>query len=185
MPHRVFDSKLFGDFIWRTFFDKTLNASEKETIARDDYIVIQPPRNYFHKVGLKSMSLRSKPRYSLLDTRGFDYFLAQTLFPGRVSAETQLIVRYHDAVPILMPHTINDKAFHQATHFQALRSNVESGALFSCISEATRQDLLTVFPQVEKRTFVIPTTWCVRNTMKKTRLRVPWCRGWFATGLLT
>jgi len=58
-------------------------------------------------------------------------------------------------VPILMPHTINDKAFHQATHYQALRANVASGALFSCISEATRQDLLTVFPQVEKQTFVI------------------------------
>lgn len=155
VPHSIFDSRLFGDFIWRTFFDKTLNASEKDAIAEDDYVVIQASRNHFHKVGLKSMGVRSAPRYPLLDTRGFDYFLAQTPFPGRVSAGTQMIVRYHDAVPILMPHTINDKAFHQATHYQALRANVESGALFSCISEATRQDLLTVFPQVERQTFVI------------------------------
>jgi glycosyltransferase involved in cell wall biosynthesis len=155
VPHSVFDSRLFGDFIWRTFFDKTLNASEKAAIAEDDYFVIQSPRNHFHKVGLKSMRVRTAPRYPLLDTRGFDYFLAQTPFPGRVSAGTQMIVRYHDAVPILMPHTINDKAFHQATHFQALRSNIESGALFSCVSEATRQDLLTLFPQVERRAFVI------------------------------
>ncbi len=155
VPHSIFDSRLFGDFIWRTFFDKTLNATEKDAIAQDDYMVVQSSRNHFHKVGLKSMSLRSMPRYPSLDTRGFDFFIAQTPFPGRVSAGTQMIVRYHDAVPILMPHTINDKAFHQATHYQALRANVESGALFSCISEATRQDLLTVFPQVERQTFVI------------------------------
>lgn len=155
VPHSVFDSRLFGDFIWRTFFDKTLNASEKDAIAQDDYVVVQSPRNHFHKVGLKSMGMRSSPRYPLLDTRGYDFFVAQTPFPGRVSPGTQMIVRYHDAVPILMPHTISDKAFHQATHYQALRANVESGALFSCISEATRQDLLTVFPQVEKQTFVI------------------------------
>lgn len=155
VPHSTFDSRLFGDFIWRTFFDKTLNAAEKDAIAEDDYIVIQPSRNHFHKVGLKSIGLRSLPRYPILDTRGFDYFVAQTPFPGRVTSGTQMIVRYHDAVPILMPHTISDKAFHQATHYQALRANVESGALFSCISEATRQDLLTVFPQVERQTFVI------------------------------
>lgn len=155
VPHTIFDSRLFGDFIWRTFFDKTLNASQKDAIAEDDYVVIQASRNHFHKVGLKSMGLRSSPRYPLLDTRGFDYFVAQTPFPGRVSPSTQMIVRYHDAVPILMPHTISDKAFHQATHYQALRANVAAGSLFSCISEATRQDLLKVFPEVEPQTFVI------------------------------
>ena len=155
VPHSVFDARLFADFVWRTFFDKTLSAAEKDGITLDDFIVVQPPRNQFHKVGLRTSSLRAIARYPLLDTKGFDYFLAQTPFPGRVSAGTQMIVRYHDAVPILMPHTIADKAFHQATHFQALRANIASGALLSCISEATRQDLLTVFPEAEKQSFVI------------------------------
>ncbi|MDP2368658.1 glycosyltransferase family 4 protein [Rhodoferax sp.] len=155
VPHSVFDARLFADFVWRTFFDKTLSAAEKEGITLDDFIVVQAPRNQFHKVGLRSSSLRAVARYPMLDTQGFDYFLAQTPFPGRVSAGTQMVVRYHDAVPILMPHTITDKAFHQATHFQALRANIASGALLSCISEATRQDLLTVFPESEKQTFVI------------------------------
>lgn len=66
-----------------------------------------------------------------------------------------MIVRYHDAVPILMPHTIADKAFHQATHFHALRANIASGALMSCISEATWQDLLHGVPEAEKQSFVI------------------------------
>ncbi len=153
--HSVFDARLFSDFVWRTFFDKTLSAAEKDGITLDDFMVVRESRNQFHKVGLGSSGPQRVARYPRLDTRGFDYFLAQTPFPGRVSAGTQMIVRYHDAVPILMPHTIADKAFHQATHFQALRANIASGALISCISAATRHDLLTVFPEAEKQSFVI------------------------------
>jgi glycosyltransferase involved in cell wall biosynthesis len=151
----LFDSRLFPDFVWRTFFAKTLNADLRETVSCDDYYVMQPSRKDFHRLGLQSLAFSSRPRYPVVDTRGFDYFIAQTPFPGRVSHGTQMIVRYHDAVPLLLPHTIKDKAFHQATHYQSLRSNVESGATFACVSDATRRDLLTVFPQVESRAFVI------------------------------
>lgn len=155
VPHSEFDARLFGDFVWRTFFDKTLSAAEKEGITQDDFMVVQASRNHLHMVGLRTGSTQKLARYPTLDTHRFDYFLAQTPFPGRLSAGTKMIVRYHDAVPILMPHTIADKAFHQATHFQALRANIASGALISCISAATRHDLLTVFPQAEKQSFVI------------------------------
>ena len=40
-----------------------------------------------------------------------------------------------------MPHTISDRRFHQAFHYRALRKNVESGAWFVCVSDATRKDL--------------------------------------------
>ena len=155
VPHSVFDARLFADFVWRTFFEKTLSSNEKDAISLDDFIVVRPPRNQFHKVGLRSSSFGGLPRYPLLNTQGYDYFLAQTPFPGRLTAGTQMIVRYHDAVPILMPHTVLNKAVHQAEHFQALRSNIASGALFSCISEATRKDLVTIFPEAEKQSFVI------------------------------
>jgi glycosyltransferase involved in cell wall biosynthesis len=150
-----FDGRLFPDFIWRTFFDKTLSPEEKEGVTHDDYYVINTPRNHFHKVGLDALTWGSRPHYPVLDTKTFDFFVGQTPFPGRVSPGTTMVVRYHDAVPVLMPHTIKDQAFHQSTHFQALRSNVESGALFSCVSEASRRDLLTIFPEAEPRTFVI------------------------------
>lgn len=155
VPSTVFDSRLFPDFVWRTFFEKTLNARDKDAVVADDYYVIQPPRNAFHKAGLRRSALLLSPRYPAVDTTGFDFFVAQTPFPGRVSKKTRLVVRYHDAVPLLMPHTIKDKAFHQATHYQALRSNIASGAKFVCISEASRRDLLTIFPEIEKDTFVI------------------------------
>jgi glycosyltransferase involved in cell wall biosynthesis len=155
VPSSIFDSRHFPDFVWRTFFDKTLNVNEKDSVCFDEYNVIQSPRVHFHKVGLRSASLTSMARYPVIDTRGFDFFVAQTPFPGRLTPGTQMVVRYHDAVPILMPHTIKDKAFHQATHFNALLSNIKSGAKFACVSEATRADLLTMFPQLEPRTYVV------------------------------
>lgn len=150
----IFRSELFADFVWRTLFEKTLPVGDKDAVAGGDYLVLRPSRKALQNVSLRTKST-SVPRFPMIDTSGFDFLLAQTPFPGRVSKGTRIVVRYHDAVPLLMPHTIKDKAFHQATHYQALRSNVAGGALFVCVSEATRRDLLTIFPEVESRAQVI------------------------------
>ena len=93
--------------------------------------------------------------YPRLDTDEFDVMIAETPYPATVSKRTRLVVRYHDAFPLLMPHTISDRRHHQAFHYRALRRNVESGAWFACVSEATRKDLLSIFPQVESRSVTI------------------------------
>jgi glycosyltransferase involved in cell wall biosynthesis len=150
-----FDSSLFEDFVWRTFFSKTLNPRDKALFKNAKYRVLADARQTMHTAGLASLKYSRTATYPIVDTRDFDYFLTQTPFPGRVKRSTTMVVRYHDAVPILMPHTIKDKAFHQASHFHALRDNVAHGAWFSCISQATRADLLKIFPEAEKRTSVI------------------------------
>lgn len=151
----IFESAHFDDFVWRTFFAKTLDASDKKLVTATNFRILDVPRTMMHKVGIAGMKYSSNPAYIKVCTGGYDFFLAQTPFPGRVSDNTKLLVRYHDAVPVLMPHTINDKAFHQASHFQALQSNVRSGAWFVCVSEATRKDLLKIFPEAEPRSAVI------------------------------
>jgi hypothetical protein len=152
----VFDASWFPDFIWSTFFSKTLKPSDKDAVTAAGYRVLCESRRTMTAAGLRSLRYFSNARFAQVDTRGMDFFIAQTPFPGRVSKGTRLIVRYHDAVPLLMPHTIADKAFHQASHFYALQENIRDGAWLCCITEATRQDLLKVFPEVEARTVVIP-----------------------------
>ena len=155
LPMTQFDSTLFEDFVWRTFFSKTLSPADREVLRGARYRILEHPRVMMHKAGLAGLRYSDTPSYPRIRTKGIDAFITQTPFPGRVQQGTQLIVRYHDAVPILMPHTVSDKAFHQASHFHALKDNVNNGAWFSCISNATREDLLKVFPQAEKRSFVI------------------------------
>ena len=155
MTPGIFEAGLFDDFIWRTFFSKTLKPADKECVTSACFRILRPSRKRLHQVGLAGRRWSSTPRYPSIDTQDFDVLLAQTPFPGRVSGGTKLVVRYHDAVPVFLPHTISDTVFHQASHYYALQENVRAGAYFSCVSESTRSDLLKIFPEVEKRASVI------------------------------
>ena len=157
LPLSRFESDLFEVFIWRTFFSKTLNAAAKPALQGSRHRVLTVPRIQMHEAGLDGLTYSSSPSYARIDTTGFDCFVTQTPFPGDVSSATQMVGRYHDAVPVPMPmpHTISDKAFHQASHFHAIKDNVRSEAWFSCISHATRADFLQLFPQAALRSAVI------------------------------
>ena len=151
-----FESRNFEDFIWRTLFAKTLPASDFSLVTAKNYRVCSVPWNIMQTAGLNSLQFVKQPAYPMLDTQGVDVFIAQTPYPGRVDIKTRLVVRYHDAFPVLMPHTVANKSRHEATHYYALMSNVQSGAYFACVSEATRQDLLRLFPEVHDRAITIP-----------------------------
>lgn len=150
-----FETASFEDFIWRTLFSKTLPAADFELVTQSQFRVNSVPWHTMHLVGLNTLNIRSTPKYPWLLTKGIDVFIGQTPYPGKVSAGTKLVIRYHDAIPVFMPHTISDKSIHQATHFYALMSNVKSGAWFACVSDATRKDLISLFPEANERAVVI------------------------------
>jgi glycosyltransferase involved in cell wall biosynthesis len=150
-----FEAAHFKDYVWRALFAKTLPVEDLDAVIAQDFRVLRWPWAYAHAVGVATAGW-GHACYPRLDTRGFDVLLAETPFPGRVSSGTGMVVRYHDAVPLLMPHTIKDRGYHRAMHFQALKRNASDGAWFSCVSEATRQDLLSVLPELEPRTVTIP-----------------------------
>jgi hypothetical protein len=151
----IFRTQHFEDFIWRSLFAKTLTAADFDLVTQAEQRVCAAPWDTMHKVGLSTLNVLKTPLFPKLNTRGIDVFVAQTPYPGRLSSNTSLIVRYHDAIPVFMPHTIAGRSLHQATHFYALMSNVKRGAYFACVSEATRQQLLKIFPQAEPRAVTI------------------------------
>jgi hypothetical protein len=150
-----FETRHFTDFVWRTVFAKTLPASDRALVTQPNLKICSAPWNTMHRAGLYSLSMASTPRYPRLDTRGIDIFISQTPYPARLDPRTTLVVRYHDALPVLMPHTIPDKSVHQASHYYALMENVKAGAWFACISDATRNDLLKIFPEAAGRAITI------------------------------
>ena len=150
-----FDAARFEDFAWRTLFSRTLPASDFDLVAGASHRVNRVPWRLMHMVGLKNLIWSENPLYPRLDTKGYDIFIGQTPYPARIDKSTKMVIRYHDALPVFMPHTIPEKSIHQATHFYSLMSNVESGAWFACVSEATRQDLLRLYPEVHDRAVVI------------------------------
>lgn len=150
-----FEAGEFSDFTWRTFFSKSLPASDFGSVAFADHRVCSVPWKAMHRAGLASLIWRKTARYPKIDTRDVDIFIGQTPYPGRVSRDTKMVIRYHDAIPLLMPHTIPEKSMHQATHFRALESNLRHGGWFACVSETTRQDLMKIFPEAKDRSVTI------------------------------
>jgi len=150
----LFDAQHFRDYLWRRFFARTLPAADFDLVTRAGFRIARIPWTAMQRCALFTKSFVG-PLYPRLGTSDFDLMITETPYPATVSRSTKLVVRYHDAIPVLMPHTISDRSYHQASHYQALRSNVNSGAWFVCVSDATRSDLLSIFPQAEPRALTI------------------------------
>lgn len=142
-----FDARHFVEFVWETLFSATLPPAEIGKIAAAGYRTLAPSWRSMHRCGLLGA-------YPTVDTAGYDVFLAQTPYPARVSPGTRLVVRYHDAIPMFQPHTIPSTRFHRKSHYAALSDNAPH-AVFVCTSEASRSDLLRMFPRLEQRSPVI------------------------------
>lgn len=150
-----FEAEQFEDFVWQTFFSKSLSPKDRSLVSSANFRICATPWHLMHLVGLASLRFRNEPVYPRLGMPGIDIFIAETPYPARINHGTTLVIRYHDAIPLFMPHTIGHRSLHQATHFHALASNVSSGAWFACVSDSTRQSLIEIFPQVADRTVTI------------------------------
>lgn len=155
IPLTLFEPAGFEEFLWEALFAKSLPEDDYDWITRQQYRVSTVPWTILHLAGLATRRWRKHTLYPRLDTAAADVLIAQTPFPARLAPNTALVVRYHDALPLFMPHAFANKSRHQMTHFRALESNVRDGAYFACVSEATRQDLLRVFPEAAPRTVTI------------------------------
>jgi glycosyltransferase involved in cell wall biosynthesis len=71
-----------------------------------------------------------------------------------------LIVRYHDAVPLLQPHTTRRRVFDSVAHGLALQRNVSDRAWFACVSESSRQALLALYPAIGGRAATVHNMLC-------------------------
>ena len=153
-----FNGSYFDNFIWVNFFSKSLPSSMYDLVTKGMFFVNPIPWQVMHSVGFFTKGLFKTPLYPKLKTTDFDIFISQVPYPGSPTKPTLHLVRYHDAIPITHPHFIPDKKRHQATHFNALLYNIKKGAYFACVSEFTRNQLISIFPEVEQRTFVIHNT---------------------------
>jgi glycosyltransferase involved in cell wall biosynthesis len=151
----TFEPAHFQDFVWRSMFAKSLPTADFDSVTMREFRVLRWPWAVLHAAGFLTAKL-GRALYLRLDTKGVDVMIVETPYPARVAAPTRMLVRYHDAIPLLMPHTIKDRGYNRAAHFHALHRNVKDGAWFACVSETTRQDLLSVFPEVEARAVTIP-----------------------------
>jgi glycosyltransferase involved in cell wall biosynthesis len=150
VPLDHFDGAEFGDFLWQSLFSLALPPSEFERCRTSAYAALSPSWQAMHATALVPWPRR----YVKIDTSEYDVVLVQTPWPGIVRPRTQLVVRFHDMVPMFLPHTLKRPRLSQFFQLSTLKANAKAAA-FACVSEASRLKLLQVFPELERRSFVV------------------------------
>jgi hypothetical protein len=97
-----FDARNFRDYIWRRFFARTLPPADFDLVTRAGFRIARIPWAAMHICGLFTRYF-GPPIYPRLATADFDVMIAETPYPATVARATTLIVRYHDAIPVLIP----------------------------------------------------------------------------------
>ncbi len=150
----LLDPGLFEDWLWMRLFRLGLSPQDRSLLRQARYPI---PQLAWDEAAKLADTRHARRRVKLdMATGGWDIHLAHTPCPYELRGGG-LVVRYHDAIPMLWPHTINNAITHARGHYRMLRANVADGAWFVCTSDPVREDLLRIFPSAEKRTFIIPT----------------------------
>ena len=103
---------------------------------------------FIHIFGTLGLKIR-------IDTRGYDFYFSPMPCPIIVSPNTQLVVRYHDAIPITHPDLINTPESIIYT-YNVLKNCVKQDAIFVCNSESSELELKELFPNKNLKCLTIP-----------------------------
>jgi glycosyltransferase involved in cell wall biosynthesis len=148
-PIIPFERGIFDAVIWENYFAPSLPASARTLFDR--------ARMFRTPLTRREIIFRQRAGLvpARLETRGFDFAVFQNPSLVRVSRGTTKIIRCHDVVPLLRfdtqpadPHLIHD-------YYQALDESAKDSH-FVCVSESTRDEMISFRPELAPRTSVIP-----------------------------
>jgi glycosyltransferase involved in cell wall biosynthesis len=139
----------FAETAWRLLFRRSLRAEDRDLVARLRLMASTLLTVDFHR----QYRFPFAPACTL-DTSAFDAIIFSDVRPINVHKDTTKIVRYHDAIPLTDPDLLGDGAY-STYHYNFLKHCV-GDSWFVCNSEATRANLLRLFPEIERHCRVIP-----------------------------
>lgn len=143
------DFDALDDAIWRLYFQKSLDPADRESIVSQKFSLTN--------LNLWTFQRRAQaPGYltPTLDTRGYDFLITPQPRAMKVSPGTRHIARFHDAIPLTDADMFDNldvvrNAFNMIHH-------ATPQTVFSCVSEASEDVLLRLFPKLRGRTTTIP-----------------------------
>jgi glycosyltransferase involved in cell wall biosynthesis len=136
----------YKEMLWQNAFEKTLDSKEKDKVLRGNFCYSDISWRDIMYAGLYR-------RKAHLNTEGYDFIIFPDVRAVSVSPSTKKIVRYHDSFAFLCPDFF--QTYHTMMHFNCLQACVED-SYFVCDSDPTRDVLLNVHPEIEKKVFVVP-----------------------------
>lgn len=141
-------TKQIGEILWERFFSQSVDPSLTQLILRQRYFGAAVTQGALYAAGL---GIAPTPHISLPET---DIFLSQRYFPGELTGDAKLAIRYHDSIPVTHPQTISNRAVASRIHRNTVKRNAANG-FFICNSQTTRSTLLRFHPELSERAFVV------------------------------
>ncbi len=148
---QLLNKNIFFDIVWRMAFERSLPPEDRALFEKTNLTISNLT------VGDVMRSLASPYfRPPRLQTEGFDFAIFQNGTPLHVSPGTIKVDRIYDMIPITDSDTIHGNGGNQANiHYHSIARGI-GHTHYVCISEASRQDLIKVFPQLKNRSYTIP-----------------------------
>jgi len=142
--------EMFGDTLWRTLFMSSLAPSRRARVLASSFHYTN--MTLWEIIASCLAPLAPRPKLHLPET--YDFAIFQDARPVVCHPRTTKIMRYHDAIPVLHPDLIAEVRYSKVHH--ACVKRVRKDSHFVCNSNATRNALLSLFPDLEPRAHVIP-----------------------------
>lgn len=137
------------DAIWRLYFQKTLDASDREHILGQKFALTNLNLWTFQRRFQFPTFVRPQ-----LDTTGYDFLVTSQPRAVKVAPGTRHIARFHDAIPFTDADMFDNLDVVWDAYNMISRS--PDDALFCCVSEPSEEALLKIFPNLRGRTTTIP-----------------------------
>jgi glycosyltransferase involved in cell wall biosynthesis len=148
-PLIAMQPQLWDEMLWENYLAPSLPASCRSLFERCRFFRTPLVRR---EVTIRRRGGWPAPR---LDTSGFDFVVFQGPSDIAVAPGTVKIIRFHDVVPLLRLDTQPTEPGRIADYYRLLDASARDSH-FVCVSESTRDELVSIRPELAPRTSVIP-----------------------------
>jgi glycosyltransferase involved in cell wall biosynthesis len=135
---------MYHEVIWRNLFSANLIPQWQQNILKKAF--------YFTDM--------TQQTWSTLNTQGYDFAIFPEVNPTRVTGKTRKIVCFRDPIAMTDPDFVSREMTNQ---FMSHLKQASQDSYFVCDSDSARQKLITFYPQLEKKSCVIPSVIALEN----------------------
>lgn len=132
--------------LWEMMFSKTLDEDDKNSVMN----------HYFYHSDLSWRDVIYGIYFNQkvhLNTDSYDFVIFPDVRPITVSAQTKKIIRYHDSFCFLCPDFF--QTMSSMMHLNSLKACIKD-SYFVCNSKYTHDTLISIYPEIISKSFVIP-----------------------------
>lgn len=138
---------MLSEGVWRRYLERSLAIEDRALLDGAKFMI-----STVTEQSLQRTSLRRMPR---IEAQGFDFVIFPDVRLARLPAGARSLIRYYDSLPVLAGDLFPPGS--AGVHYNLLKAAMQE-SFFVCISEATRSNLVGLFPQAAERSAVIPCT---------------------------